>query len=104
NFPAAMITRKAGPALAAGCTMVLKRASQTPVSALALGELAIRTGVPAGVLNAATGSAGGGGDGLARNSRGASRERCGGARRGRVEKGEQGGGREKEGGGGGGGG
>ncbi|WP_139336592.1 aldehyde dehydrogenase family protein, partial [Shigella sonnei] len=42
NFPAAMITRKAGPALAAGCTMVLKPASQTPFSALALAELAIR--------------------------------------------------------------
>ncbi len=48
NFPAAMITRKAGPALAAGCTMVLKPASQTPFSALALAELAIRAGVPAG--------------------------------------------------------
>jgi len=51
NFPAAMITRKAGPALAAGCTMVLKPASQTPYSALALVELAHRAGIPAGVLN-----------------------------------------------------
>ncbi|HDS1150930.1 TPA: NADP-dependent succinate-semialdehyde dehydrogenase [Pluralibacter gergoviae] len=57
NFPAAMITRKAGPALAAGCTMVLKPASQTPFSALALAELANRAGVPAGVFNVITGSA-----------------------------------------------
>ena len=57
NFPAAMITRKAGPALAAGCTMVLKPASQTPFSALALAELANRAGVPAGVFNVVTGSA-----------------------------------------------
>ncbi|MDB5914616.1 MAG: gabD, partial [Ramlibacter sp.] len=47
NFPAAMITRKAGPALAAGCTMVVKPASQTPMTALALGELALRAGMPA---------------------------------------------------------
>ena len=58
NFPAAMITRKAGPALAAGCTMVLKPASQTPYSALALAELAARAGIPAGVFNVVTGSAG----------------------------------------------
>ncbi|WP_299566867.1 NADP-dependent succinate-semialdehyde dehydrogenase [Enterovirga sp.] len=58
NFPAAMITRKAGPALAAGCTMVLKPASQTPYSALALCELAERAGVPKGVLSCVTGSAG----------------------------------------------
>ncbi|MFF7066115.1 NADP-dependent succinate-semialdehyde dehydrogenase [Pseudomonas sp. NPDC008258] len=58
NFPAAMITRKAGPALAAGCTMVLKPASQTPYSALALVELANRAGIPAGVLSVVTGSAG----------------------------------------------
>jgi succinate-semialdehyde dehydrogenase/glutarate-semialdehyde dehydrogenase len=55
NFPAAMITRKAGPALAAGCTMVLKPASQTPFSALALAALAERAGIPAGVLNVVTG-------------------------------------------------
>ena len=55
NFPAAMITRKAGPALAAGCTMVLKPAEQTPLSALALAELAQRAGVPAGVFNVVTG-------------------------------------------------
>ena len=51
NFPAAMITRKAGPALAAGCTMVIKPASQTPLTALALCVLAERAGVPAGVLS-----------------------------------------------------
>ncbi|HFZ1711209.1 TPA: NADP-dependent succinate-semialdehyde dehydrogenase [Citrobacter sedlakii] len=57
NFPSAMITRKAGPALAAGCTMVLKPASQTPFSALALAELANRAGIPAGVFSVVTGSA-----------------------------------------------
>ncbi len=57
NFPAAMITRKAGPALAAGCTMVCKPATQTPFSALALAELAQRAGVPAGVFNVITGGA-----------------------------------------------
>ena len=57
NFPAAMITRKAGPALASGCTLVLKPATQTPYSALALTELAVRAGVPPGVLNLVTGSA-----------------------------------------------
>src|SRR3954453_1033608 len=57
NFPAAMITRKAGPALAAGCTMVLKPASQTPFSALAMAELAERAGLPKGVLNVVTGAA-----------------------------------------------
>ena len=55
NFPAAMITRKAGPALAAGCTMVLKPAAQTPLTALALAALAERSGVPAGVFNVVTG-------------------------------------------------
>ncbi|SCU75372.1 succinate-semialdehyde dehydrogenase [Cupriavidus necator] len=58
NFPAAMITRKAGPALAVGCTMVLKPASQTPLTALALVALAERAGIPAGVLSVVTGSAG----------------------------------------------
>jgi succinate-semialdehyde dehydrogenase/glutarate-semialdehyde dehydrogenase len=58
NFPAAMITRKAGPALAAGCTMVVKPASATPYSALAMAELAGRAGVPTGVLSIVTGSAG----------------------------------------------
>ena len=57
NFPAAMITRKAGAALAAGCTMVLKPASATPFSALALAELAERAGVPRGVFSVVTGSA-----------------------------------------------
>ncbi|MDF3839292.1 NADP-dependent succinate-semialdehyde dehydrogenase [Cupriavidus basilensis] len=57
NFPAAMITRKAGPALAAGCTMVVKPASQTPLTALALVALAERAGIPAGVLSVVTGSA-----------------------------------------------
>jgi succinate-semialdehyde dehydrogenase / glutarate-semialdehyde dehydrogenase len=57
NFPLAMITRKAGPAIAAGCTVVLKPASQTPFSALALAELAERAGMPKGVLNVITGSA-----------------------------------------------
>jgi len=55
NFPAAMITRKAGPALAAGCTMVLKPATATPFSALALCELAERAGVPKGVFSCVTG-------------------------------------------------
>jgi succinate-semialdehyde dehydrogenase/glutarate-semialdehyde dehydrogenase len=58
NFPNAMITRKAGPALAAGCTMVVKPASQTPYSALALCELAERAGIPKGVLNVITGASG----------------------------------------------
>jgi succinate-semialdehyde dehydrogenase/glutarate-semialdehyde dehydrogenase len=57
NFPLAMITRKAGPALACGCTVVLKPASQTPFSALALAELGERAGIPAGVFNVVTGSA-----------------------------------------------
>ncbi|MDQ7734725.1 NADP-dependent succinate-semialdehyde dehydrogenase [Halomonas sp. SpR1] len=57
NFPVAMITRKAGPALAAGCTMVLKPASETPLSALALVELGERAGIPAGVFNVVTGRA-----------------------------------------------
>jgi succinate-semialdehyde dehydrogenase / glutarate-semialdehyde dehydrogenase len=57
NFPAAMITRKMGPALASGCTMVLKPATQTPFSALALCELAERAGVPKGVFSCVTGTA-----------------------------------------------
>jgi succinate-semialdehyde dehydrogenase / glutarate-semialdehyde dehydrogenase len=57
NFPAAMIARKAGPALAAGCTFVCKPASQTPYSALAMAELGRRAGIPAGVLNVITGTA-----------------------------------------------
>ncbi len=57
NFPAAMITRKAGPALAAGCTIVVKPALQTPYSALAMAELAQRAGIPEGVFNVVTGDA-----------------------------------------------
>ncbi|WP_418025881.1 NAD-dependent succinate-semialdehyde dehydrogenase (plasmid) [Paracoccus sp. TD-10] len=57
NFPAAMITRKIGPALAAGCAMVLKPASQTPLTALALAVLADRAGFPKGLLSVVTGSA-----------------------------------------------
>ena len=57
NFPSAMITRKAAAALAAGCTMVVKPAAQTPFSALALAELAKRAGVPDGVLSVVTGQA-----------------------------------------------
>ncbi len=57
NFPAAMITRKAGAALAAGCTMIAKPATQTPFSALALAELAERAGIPKGVFNVVTGAA-----------------------------------------------
>jgi succinate-semialdehyde dehydrogenase/glutarate-semialdehyde dehydrogenase len=64
NFPAAMITRKIGPALAAGCGVVVKPASQTPFTALALGALAEEAGLPAGILNVITGSAGEIGDGL----------------------------------------
>jgi succinate-semialdehyde dehydrogenase/glutarate-semialdehyde dehydrogenase len=58
NFPAAMITRKAGPGWAAGCTGVIRPASQTPFSALAIGVLAERAGMPAGVCNVITGPAG----------------------------------------------
>ena len=54
NFPSAMITRKISPALAAGCPIIVKPAEQTPLSALALGELAVRAGVPAGVINILT--------------------------------------------------
>ncbi len=57
NFPAAMVTRKVAPALAAGCTMVVKPATQTPLTALALADLAGRAGVPPGVLNVLTGKA-----------------------------------------------
>jgi succinate-semialdehyde dehydrogenase / glutarate-semialdehyde dehydrogenase len=57
NFPAAMVTRKAAPALAAGCTMVLKPAEQTPLSALAVAKLGAEAGLPPGVLGIVTGSA-----------------------------------------------
>ena len=56
NFPNAMITRKAAPALAAGCSIVIKPASETPLSALALAELASRAGIPDGVFNVVVGS------------------------------------------------
>ncbi|MCW1403400.1 NAD-dependent succinate-semialdehyde dehydrogenase [Novosphingobium sp. MW5] len=67
NFPSAMIGRKLGPALAAGCTMVLKPASATPYSALALAVLAEEAGIPAGVFNVVTGSARAIGGELTRN-------------------------------------
>ncbi len=57
NFPFAMITRKVAPALAVGCTVIVKPAPDTPLTALALGELALRAGIPAGVLNIVTGDA-----------------------------------------------
>ena len=69
NFPAAMITRKAAPALAAGCTFVCKPAAQTPFSALALAELAQRAGIPPGVFNIVTGPAETVGGELATNPR-----------------------------------
>ena len=56
NFPLAMVTRKMGPALAAGCTQVVKPAEQTPLSALAIAELAVEAGIPRGVLNVVPGS------------------------------------------------
>ncbi|TJZ77372.1 NAD-dependent succinate-semialdehyde dehydrogenase [Chitiniphilus eburneus] len=67
NFPAAMIARKAGAALAAGCTMVVKPASQTPLTALAMAALAIDAGLPAGVFNVVPGPAGEVGTELAEN-------------------------------------
>ncbi len=67
NFPAAMITRKCAPALAAGCPVVIKPASETPLSALALAELAGRAGIPNGVLNVVTGAGSAVGGELAAN-------------------------------------
>jgi succinate-semialdehyde dehydrogenase/glutarate-semialdehyde dehydrogenase len=67
NFPSAMITRKLGPALAAGCTMVVKPAMQTPLSALAIGELAVEAGFPPGVINIVTGDSHAIGDELFEN-------------------------------------
>jgi succinate-semialdehyde dehydrogenase/glutarate-semialdehyde dehydrogenase len=67
NFPMAMIPRKAAPALAAGCTMVLKPASATPLSALALAEIAERAGIPPGVFNVVPGKASSVGDELVTN-------------------------------------
>lgn len=68
NFPSSMITRKTAPALAAGCTVVLKPAPQTPFSALALAELAHQAGIPAGVFNVVTGDASAIGSELTSNS------------------------------------
>lgn len=68
NFPAAMITRKVAPALAAGCCMIVKPAPQTPFTALALGQLALMAGIPAGVLNIITGDAQQIGDELCANA------------------------------------
>jgi succinate-semialdehyde dehydrogenase / glutarate-semialdehyde dehydrogenase len=67
NFPNAMIARKAAPALAAGCSIVIKPASETPLSALAMAELAERAGVPAGVINVVCGGSGGIGGELTSN-------------------------------------
>ncbi|NVK56285.1 MAG: NAD-dependent succinate-semialdehyde dehydrogenase [Alteromonadaceae bacterium] len=69
NFPAAMITRKVAPALAAGCAIIVKPASQTPLTALALGELGIRAGIPKGVLQVVTGKASVIGDALCKNTK-----------------------------------
>ena len=69
NFPAAMITRKAGPALAAGCTMIVKPASATPYSALAMAELAARAGIPAGVFSVVTGASAAIGSEMTSNSK-----------------------------------
>jgi len=69
NFPAAMITRKLGPALASGCTVVIKPAEETPLSALAIGELACEAGIPPGVINIVTGDAATIGDALFSDNR-----------------------------------
>ena len=69
NFPTAMLTRKAGPALAAGCSMVVKPATQTPFSALAFAELGERAGLPKGLLSVLTGSASQIGGEMTRNPR-----------------------------------
>lgn len=67
NFPMSMIARKASPALAAGCPMIIKPASMTPYSALAMAELGLRAGIPAGILSVVTGKAGEIGDELCSN-------------------------------------
>lgn len=69
NFPAAMITRKVGPALAAGCTVVIKPAEQTPITAIRLAQLAIEAGIPAGVINVVTGEASAIGDAWLQDTR-----------------------------------
>jgi len=69
NFPAAMITRKVAPALAAGCTVVIKPAEQTPITAIRLAELALEAGIPAGVVNVVTGEASSIGDAWLQDTR-----------------------------------
>lgn len=69
NFPAAMITRKVGPALAAGCTVVIKPAEQTPITAIRLAQLALEAGIPAGVVNIVTGEANAIGDAWLQDTR-----------------------------------
>ena len=69
NFPAAMITRKVGPALAAGCTVVIKPAEQTPITAIRLAQLAHEAGIPAGVINVVTGEASSIGDAWLKDTR-----------------------------------
>ncbi|MCM3709620.1 NAD-dependent succinate-semialdehyde dehydrogenase [Sporosarcina luteola] len=69
NFPAAMITRKVGPALAAGCTVVIKPAEQTPITAIRLAQLALEAGIPAGVINVLTGEASAIGDAWLKDTR-----------------------------------
>ena len=69
NFPAAMITRKVGPALAAGCTVVIKPAEQTPITAIKLAQLALEAGIPAGVINVVTGEASAIGDAWLKDTR-----------------------------------
>lgn len=69
NFPAAMITRKVAPALAAGCTVVIKPAEQTPLTALKLAEAAEKAGIPKGVINFVTGDAAEIGDAWLKDSR-----------------------------------
>ncbi len=69
NFPAAMVTRKLGPALACGCTTVIKPSEETPLSALAIGELACEAGIPPGVVNIVTGDPGAIGDALFNDDR-----------------------------------
>ncbi|MCM3637535.1 NAD-dependent succinate-semialdehyde dehydrogenase [Sporosarcina luteola] len=69
NFPAAMITRKVGPALAAGCTVVIKPAEQTPITAIRLAQLALEAGIPAGVINVVTGEASAIGDAWLQDTR-----------------------------------
>src|SRR5260221_3662112 len=95
NFPSAMITRKAGPALAAGCTLVCKPATQHPYSALALAELGSRAGVPKGVFNMITGGAAAIGGGKTGNRGGRKTTFTGPAARGEKPVGRSGGAGQK---------